>query len=69
MFYRQREDYIDSFDFFVPPPNVANLATNYQQWQTINKKAEKVQINATVGDISDLKIWRFNWLFFPHIVM
>ena len=48
-FYRQCEDSKDSFDFFVPPPDAADLATKYQQWQTINKKAKKVQINATVG--------------------
>ena len=53
---RQYEDCKDSLDFFVPPSDVTDIATKYQQWQTINKKVEKVQINATVGDIfEDLK--------------
>ena len=49
----QCEDCKDSLDFFVPPPDVADIAIKYQQWQTVNKYAEKVQINATVGDIFD----------------
>ena len=52
-FYCQCEDWKDSLDFFVPPPGVADIAAKYQQWQTINKKADKIQINATVGDIFD----------------
>ena len=52
-FYRQCEDCKDSLDFFVPPPDVADIATKYQQWQTINKNAEKVQISETVGGIFD----------------
>ena len=52
-FYRQCEDCKDSLDFFVPPPDVADIATKYQQWQTINKNAEKVQISETVGGIID----------------
>ena len=52
-FYHICEDCKDSHYFFVPPPHVADIATKYQQWQTINKKAETVQINATVVDIFD----------------
>ena len=52
-FYHQCEDCKDSIDFFVPPSDVADITTKYQQWQSINKKAEKVQINAIVGDIFD----------------
>ena len=36
---------------FVPPHDQAGVLTKYQQWQTENKKAEKVRINATIGDI------------------
>ena len=47
-FYCQYEDCKDSIDFFVPPPDVADIA--------INKTAQKVQINATIVDIfHDLK--------------
>ena len=55
-FYCQCEDCKDSLDFYVPPSDVTDIKAKYQQWQTMNKKAEKVQINATVGDIfNDLK--------------
>ena len=52
-FYHQGKDCKDSLDFFVPPSDVADITTKYQQWQIINKKAEKVQVNTNVGDIFD----------------
>ena len=48
-FYHQCEDCKDSLDFFVPPSDVTDITTKYQQWQSINKKAETVQSMQLLG--------------------
>ena len=57
-------------DQIPPASNGAGTATKYQQWQTINKMAETLQINATVAVIFDMITdMTIQLNVFPHIVM
>ena len=51
--------------FFVPPHNQAGVLTEYQYWQTENKKAEKVHING--GIFEELKSLLKSFLIYHYV--
>ena len=51
--YRRCDECRDYLEAFKPSPDEGEILTKYQQWQTLDKKPEKVTITATIHDIFD----------------
>ena len=61
-FYRKCKDCKDSFDFFVPPSDVADIGTKYRQWQTGRESSNQCNCWDIFEDVK-------SQLIFSYIVM